>query len=113
MAVFPADVAYARSTSYRVSLRSLQTRFGDGYGQRSGDGINPASQIWEVTTVELDAVDAQEVEDFLVSEAGNFFDWTPPLKTDILRVSCNSYQVRHVGGSTLKRIRATFEQRIA
>ena len=110
MATFPTKIEYARQLNYAVSLRALETQFGDGYRQRARDGINTSQQNWRVTTVELDEKDFVLVDAFLKAEAGNFFDWTPPLATESVSVSCDRYEVQYVGGSTLKRISAEFVQ---
>ena len=112
MATFPAATEYERSTGYEVSFRSLEAQFGDGYRQRGVDGINPERQTWRITTLPLDETDFGTVRDFLRDNAGLFFDWTPPLETATIPVTCNGYNVRFLGGSVYKRIAAEFSGQI-
>lgn len=110
MATFPVstEIEYDRSTGYDVSLRGLAVSFGDGYRQTARDGINPERQTWRVVTVDLNPTNFTLVRDFLRTNAGLQFDWIPPLETRSIKVTCNGYRVRHVGGSTHKRISAEF-----
>lgn len=108
MATFPAEVEYSQGTGSRVDLRTLEAQFGDGYRQRSPDGINPTRVSWRVTTVILNITDFEEVETFLKDNAGLYFDWTPPLATEYVSVSCDSYSTQFVGGSEYRRVIAEF-----
>jgi len=76
MAEFTYDLVYGASISRPTRVRKAQ--FGDGYQQRTGDGINTLGRVWMVRVegyqAEIEAVDA-----FLANEAGvTSFDWTPP-----------------------------------
>ncbi|MFZ4170475.1 phage tail protein, partial [Enterobacter ludwigii] len=39
------------SPTQTVSFRTRSAKFGDGYEQISGDGLNPRSQQWELNFV--------------------------------------------------------------
>ena len=108
MATFPVATEYDRSTGYGVDLRGLFTQFGDGYGQSAGDGINPERQTWQIVTVDLNPTDFETVRAFLKTNAGLYFDWTPPLETEQIQVRCEGYRVRFAGGSVYKRIASEF-----
>ena len=110
MPTFPAAVEVNRESSYRVSLRALESQFGDGYRQRGPDGINVSQRTWQVSTLALDGTSYTEVATFLEDNAGGFFDWTPPLSSETVRVSCDGYEVQYVGGSTYRSISAEFAE---
>jgi phage-related protein len=62
----------------KVQPRVRVASFGDGYKQRSGDGINRQARQWSLgfdgTKTEIDAIEL-----FLGNEDGiTAFDWTPP-----------------------------------
>lgn len=59
--------------------RVRSSKFGNGYEQVVGDGINNRTDSWPLTFVVSEAV-AQQIKDFL-DRHGNFrsFFWTPPL----------------------------------
>lgn len=53
-------------------------KFGDGYEQRTADGINNLLPSWSLV-FNNDKVVIQEIEDFLDATGGwQSFDWTPP-----------------------------------
>lgn len=56
----------------------LEARFGDGYQQRVGDGINAMPRSWSVSFSQpIQVID--EIEDFLRAAHGvSAFNWTPP-----------------------------------
>lgn len=79
MATFTYDPIYSVNLTQSPRVRVAQ--FGDGYMQRSGDGINRQARTWSVkfsgTQSEIDVIDA-----FLTNEGGiTSFDWTPPTGT--------------------------------
>jgi phage-related protein len=59
--------------------RTRSSKFGDGYEQVVGDGINNRVDSWSLTFV-VDKAAALEIKSFL-DRHGNFrsFLWTPPL----------------------------------
>lgn len=76
MSTFSFSPAYA--VNQNVQPRVRMTQFGDGYMQRSADGINTQIRIWNLNfkgiETEIDAV-----ESFLSNENGlTSFDWLPP-----------------------------------
>lgn len=63
----------------QVKLRTLEARFGDGYTQTAGDGINNKVQSWPLEFVGSEARIA-EIVAFLDRHGGHrSFLWTPPL----------------------------------
>jgi phage-related protein len=61
----------------KVPVRVLTTDFGDGYRQRSADGLNTIKETWDLEFFKED-VDIDDIENFLINEGGYIaFNWTP------------------------------------
>lgn len=64
----------SRSTKYRV----ITSSFGDGYSQRTPDGINTRVDTWTLVWDNLDATDKATLETFIDSVGTwSYFTWTP------------------------------------
>jgi phage-related protein len=91
-----------------VTFRTKSSKFGDGYEQRTQDGINNKSESWPLTFTGQRAR-IIEIRDFLDRQAGATpFYWTAPLAEQAL-YRCSSYQPRSLGGGVYT-LSATFEQ---
>src|SRR5690348_13475627 len=67
------------TTRLTVKPRVLTAEFGDGYSQRSIDGINNNRQVWEVVWNNLLDSEMDNLRNFLDSLAGvGAFTWSPP-----------------------------------
>lgn len=63
------------STSYRLNV----AQFGDGYSQRTPDGINYIQRKWTVAWDNLTASELTTVQTFLdIIGDGQYFTWQPP-----------------------------------
>lgn len=98
---------YGAAVESAAKVRKVQ--FGDGYSQRSGDGINGVSQSWRLTfrgsTAEMAAIAA-----FLKSKAGvSSFTFTPESTQLEGRYTCLSWS-RTKEAKGIDSINATFEQ---
>lgn len=61
-----------------IEPRVLLTDFGDGYSQRSADGINNNQEEWSLTW-KLPIADADILSAFFEARGGHeSFDWIPP-----------------------------------
>ena len=90
--------------------RVLEARFGDGYGQRTGDGINNIGESWPVM-IKADETTANAALAFLAARGGyEAFYWTPPITgaAQIL-VVCKQWR-RRPPAAGWHRISATFEK---
>lgn len=76
MAEFIWIPSYASSVEVSPKLKMVQ--FGDGYIQRSSDGIHPTREKWSLTFKSIPDADWVAMRDFLTSNVGYSFDWTPP-----------------------------------
>lgn len=79
----------------------LSARFGDGYEQRTLDGINAIAQIWSVAFRNRPTAEANAILNFLRAKSGvTPFTWTPPAGAEI-RVICRKWPKQFEGGTTL------------
>lgn len=54
-------------------------QFGDGYQQRSADGINADPRVWQLMFGNRSDTEAAAIDSFLAARgARESFDWTPP-----------------------------------
>lgn len=89
--------------------QTRESRFGDGYVQKAGIGLNGKSTSWSVV-VDGDYDYVTSARDFLDLHGGyQSFLWTPPSYPSALRFTCKDYTENpHVG--TQSRLTAVFEQ---
>jgi len=106
----PQIFAWAPAVELQIdgafSVSSAQ--FGDGYKQRSADGINNESQSGPLSFVG-DGAKIAAILAFLRARKGSIaFYWTPPLGAQGL-YTCEKYSVVSHGGGAYT-LTATFEQ---
>jgi phage-related protein len=91
-----------------VAFSVLSAKFGDGYEQRVGNGINPRSESWPYTYIgPIDEV--EPIKRFLDWHGGaQVFQWTPPFGQPGL-FTCAGYNVTPKGGPQVQ-LTATFVQ---
>ena len=79
------DFGYNRTGESRV----LTTDFGDGYNQRSADGINIVRLAYSISWTNIDTERKNTLQDFLESTQGiESFLWQPPdMSTELLWVN--------------------------
>lgn len=86
---------FAESPGAQLELvpRVVATQLGDGYEQRSDDGLNPVQQVWNIPFRGVDAAVANDMEAFLKPGLGRAsFDYTPPRQTVALKFKCTSFR---------------------
>lgn len=106
MAVFTWDPQTASKT---VTPRVLKAEFGDGYTQRTGDGINNSPREYALTFQAV-AATIFAIDAFLQAENGvTAFDWTPPDGT-VGRWICESWGVTYNPGMGSALLSATFKE---
>jgi phage-related protein len=80
--------------------RIRETRFGDGYTQRSQDGINYMNEAWDLTFNNRTFTDISAMLSFLETKGGGVaFTWTPPGGAEV-KVICRDWSVdtiQHTG----------------
>ena len=79
MTTFTAPVNPTYGSTQTIKRRVLTTQFGDGYTQRTGDGLNTIIREWSLRWENLPKADTDTIENFFLALAdGESFDWTPP-----------------------------------
>jgi phage-related protein len=109
MAIFDWAESDSSGVDYKPRIKSLQ--YGDGYEQRSADGMNPIAQRWQLKFDDVDNSIANDIIGFLVARGGwQAFDWTPKWATSAIRVVCKEWS-RNIARGDLSNITCTFDQR--
>ena len=62
--VFLPPIGPSINSSRKITMLTLETNFGDGYGQRAGDGINTRGETWQAEWRALTQEQADEIEAF-------------------------------------------------
>ena len=74
-----------------VRLRVAQ--FGDGYAQRTLDGINALNVRWTVTWLNRPKDVIEAMVDYLIDRKGNSFLFEEPPTQDVHQVWCDSWRI--------------------
>ena len=99
-----------RSTNRTVTPRFLRADLGDGYDQRSGDGIQTIKEEWSVTFEALDQTNADTLIAFFEDREGYVnFDWIPFRQSVAKKFICTDFSESFPGNS-LTTVTATFQQ---
>lgn len=73
------DIASSYSSSNSTDFRTLSAPFGDGYTQRTADGLNSVKRTWRVLWKSRPVADINTLYEFLVAKLGQeAFNWTAP-----------------------------------
>lgn len=97
------------NSSREIAPRVREAKFGDGYAQSIGDGINTQPRSWSVRIDNTDAAEADAIDTFLVARDGSeAFDWTDP-RGHVGRWVCKRWNLTEHGGGVAS-ISATFEE---
>mgnify|MGYP000114220702 CR=1 FL=1 len=76
--------------------RILAAQFGDGYMQRSRDGINTITETWDLTWKNRKQADGEKLTNFFDSTGGiQAITWTPPYGTEAIKVIVNNWSVSY------------------
>lgn len=101
------------TSTVAYSQRVRRVQFGDGYMERSPDGINTASEKWQlVFFCETDA-DARELVAFLNARSTDAVIWTPTGESAAKLYLVSAVQRKFVAGTLAGEVTCTFEQAIA
>jgi phage-related protein len=77
MAALPLQTRISQASQQSIKYRILLAQFGDGYSQRSADGINNKDETWTIFYQALTLTEMTQVRDFLDGLKGaSTFDWT-------------------------------------
>lgn len=89
---FNPPVAPSISSSRNKKMRTLESTFGDGYSQRSGDGLNINGETWQAEWGALTPEQADEIEAFFEAHKGYVaFLWQAPMSPIPLKYRCKEW----------------------
>jgi len=99
MATFTHKPSY--SSNLNIKPRILEAKFGDGYEQAIGDGINTKPRKYSLQFNNLKVTDGNDIETFFDTNdtATTPFDWTPPTGS-AGRFKCKEHTRDYVSGLT-------------
>jgi len=99
-----------KASGRTVTPRFLRADLGDGYDQRSGDGIQTIKEEWSVTFAALDQTNADTLIAFFEGLEGyQSFTWVPFRQSVAKKFICTQWSEAYPGNS-LTTISATFRQ---
>jgi phage-related protein len=78
MAVFNPVIPPQEEPSGDVRFNTTSVKFGEGYEQNAGNGLNPKIQNWPLTWVGSDAEINSIIDFFDAHEGWMSFQWLPP-----------------------------------
>lgn len=92
------DVPVGRDDEWRLR----QAAFGDGYAQRTLDGINALDTVWHVSFAGREAAVINAMVAFLIAEKASAFDYLEQQSGLTFKVFCDkwsvSWDIRRRGG---------------
>ncbi|SDI07242.1 phage tail protein [Pseudomonas panipatensis] len=104
--VFSWDIAVSSTGTINQSVR--EAKFGDGYSQAVGDGINNEWEVWEISRIGRKAL-IDDIRAFFRRHGGwKSFSWTSPSGMQGL-FRCSNIQLAPHGAGKFT-ISATFTQ---
>jgi len=81
--MMPLPDRISQSSSSQILYRTKKVQFGDGYSQRSPDGINSNVDTWQVNWEYLNSVERDTILEVLNDvEGADYIYWTPPNQTE-------------------------------
>lgn len=96
-----------------TEFRLLRNKFGDGYEQRVGDGINTDEESWDLVFNTVDTATAEAIDAYLKSKkSGESFTWIPSYLNPTaakIKVICQKYKINPVGYNVYD-VSLTFEK---
>lgn len=84
-----------------VKTRTLTAQFGDGYSQRSEDGLNAAPRSYQAVWEQLESTDADTIEAFMEGQTAIPFLWTPPIDTIQRKWIATEWTRGYIGGTVV------------
>lgn len=103
-----APVLNPSTTSTRaVRARVNSAQFGDGYSQRSMDGLNTTPRTYNANWTGMASTDADTIEAFFAAHTVTPFLWQPPLDTVQRKWIAGNWSRGYPGGDSAS-LTATF-----
>lgn len=107
---FNPPVPPSETTVRSVKPKILETQFGDGYTQRTADGLNHIKREVRAVWLNVHALNADAIEAFLEARGGyEPFYWTAPDDDTQRRWACKTWD-RQFHPNKRRTLTATFTQ---
>lgn len=97
----PTHQPSPQGTRRAVKRRVNTAQFGDGYSQRSGDGLNTSPRTYTASWGAIAAAEAETYEAFFDAHKSTPFLWTPPLESAERKWIAGDSDQGYLGGSTV------------
>jgi phage-related protein len=97
----PVHQPSPQGTGRKIKRRVNKAQFGDGYSQRSGDGLNASPRVYTAAWAAIKADEAEAYEAFFDAHKSTPFRWTPPLESAERKWTAGDSDTNYVGGSTV------------
>lgn len=86
------DIQPDYSVKKNIEPKTLPSDFGDGYSQRSADGLNHMSEMWTLSWTGRTVSEIDTLEDFFEARGGyEHFTWTPLRDTETKKYVCRKW----------------------
>jgi len=82
-------IPMTRTKEWRLRV----AQFGDGYQQRTLDGINALNRSWSVSYAMKPANIIADMEAYLEAAKGDWFPFQDPATGEMFKVTCDQWQV--------------------
>lgn len=106
--VFTPPVPPTAGATVAVRPRVRVAQFGDGYSQRTRDGLNAQPQQWSIEWSPVSQTDAETIVEFFAARGGvEAFRFTPPGQTVQRVFICPSWTITY-RGAQLADVSASF-----
>lgn len=111
MAVYPVDApTLSYGSKVEAQFRVLSADFGDGYSQRTVDGLNSKSEEWQMVWNTLTNDQAAILKNFFdYCQGAESFDFTAPGDTVSKKWVCKTYSPTPINAA-YQNITAKFER---
>jgi phage-related protein len=99
------------SSGKTSKLRMLKAKFGDGYSQRAGDGLNTVQRMYNIVIEALTGSEADDIEEFFEDYTdGSSFLYTFPGEATQRKFTCEEWERKPSPGGVMFTISAKFEE---
>lgn len=79
MAAIPLTSKISQASAGGVKFRTIKSQFGDGFGQRTPDGLNSRVEMWNLTWENITSSDkATLIAVFDAAGSSEYMTWTTP-----------------------------------
>lgn len=101
MVALPTDPVPSYGTDMSEEPRIRKVQYGDGYSQRSNDGLNAVRQRWTVVWAGIKRTEAETLRLFFKGEKGTgIITWTPFDQSEELKFTAGAFRSTPASANT-------------